>query len=215
MYYLCLFLALLPLLLLKLKRRDNNGLRLPPRPWRPPVIGSLHHMLGSPLPTMPCLTSRAGSRRPSSTSSSRNEVPVVVTSSPDAAREIMKTHDVNFATRPWSPTVKVLMADGEGLVFVRYGPEWWQLRKISILELLSARRVQSFRGVREEEVGRLVAAIAGSPPAQAMNLSQRIAVLINDMAVRSMHGRRPVREAGGIFGACCGGNRDHRRVQPR
>jgi hypothetical protein len=49
-YYLCLFLSLLPLLLLKLIKRDNNGLRLPPGPWRLPVIGSLHHLLGSPLP---------------------------------------------------------------------------------------------------------------------------------------------------------------------
>jgi len=142
------------------------------------------------------------------------EVPVVVASSPDAAREIMKTHDVNFATRPWSPTVKVLMADGEGLVFARYGPEWRQLRKISILELLSARRVQSFRGVQEEEVGRLVAAIAGSPPGEAVNLSQRIAVPINDMAVRSMVGDRFERQEE-FLELVVEGNRDHRRVQPR
>ncbi|PWZ19755.1 Cytochrome P450 71D7 [Zea mays] len=191
-YYLCLFLAFLPLLLLKLKRRDNNdGLRLPPSPWSLPVIGSLHHLLvGSPLPhramahishrlKAPLIYLKLG------------EVPVVVASSPDAAREILKTHDANFATRPWSPTMKVMMADGEGLAFARYGALWRQLRKISILELLSARRVQSFRGVREEEVGRLVAAIAEySPRGEAVNLSQRIAELMNDTAVRAMIGDR-------------------------
>ena len=191
-YYLCLFLAaLLPLLLLKLfKNRDNNSLRLPPGPWRLPVIGSLHHLLGSPFPHH-VMADIAGRLEAPLIYLKLGEVPVVVASSQDAAREIMKTHDVNFATRPLSPTMKDLMADVEGLVFAPYGPLWRQLRKISTMELLSARRVQSFRGVREEEVGRLVAAIAAaSPTGEAVNLSQRIAELTNDTAVRSMIGDR-------------------------
>nr|CAB3445873.1 unnamed protein product [Digitaria exilis] len=192
-HYLYLFLALLlPLFLLKLKRRaSNNGLRLPPGPWRLPVIGSLHHLLSSKLPhramadiarrlDAPLIYLKLG------------EVPVVVASSPDAARELMKTHDVNFSTRPWSPTTKVFIVDGEGLVFARYGTLWRQLRKISILELLSARRVASFRHVREEEVGRLVAGVAAAAGdgKAAINVSERIAVLITDTAVRSMIGDR-------------------------
>jgi hypothetical protein len=192
-YCLYLFLVLLPLMLLKLtKKRNDNGLRLPPGPRQLPVIGSLHHLLRNPLPhramadiarrldDAPLIYLRLG------------EVPVVVASSPDAAREIMKTHDVNFATRPWTATRKVFVVDGEGLVFARYGALWRQLRKISILELLSARRVQSFRGVREEEVRRLVtgAAAAAAAGEAAVNVSERIAVLITDTAVRSMIGDR-------------------------
>ncbi|CAL5023576.1 unnamed protein product [Urochloa decumbens] len=189
-YYLYLFSALiLPLLLLKFKNRDDKVLRLPPGPWRLPVIGSLHHLLRNSLPhramadiarclDAPLIYLKLG------------EVPVVVASSAAAAREVMKTHDVTFATRPWTPTMKVFMVDGEGLVFARYGALWRQLRKISILELLSARRVASFRGVREEEAGRLVASVAAAPPGEAVNVSERIAVLITDTAVRSMIGDR-------------------------
>ncbi|RCV05145.1 hypothetical protein SETIT_1G059200v2 [Setaria italica] len=190
-YYLHLFcVLLLPLLLLKLKRRDgDNGLRLPPGPWRLPVIGSLHHLLRSPLPHRAMADIARRLDDAPLVYLKLGEVPVVVASSPDAAREIMKTHDVNFATRPWTPTMKVFVVDGEGLVFARYGALWRQLRKISILELLSARRVQSFRGVREEEVRRLVATAAAAGEA-AVNVSERIAVVITDTAVRSMIGDR-------------------------
>ncbi|CAN6362280.1 unnamed protein product [Urochloa humidicola] len=192
-------LLLPPLLLLKLKKKkqqrdiddDSDGQpRLPPGPWQLPVIGSLHHLLRSPLAhraiadmarrhdDAPVVHLRLG------------EIPVVVASSPDAAREVMKTHDINFATRPSGPTNEAMRAEGEGLVFARYGAMWRQLRKICVLELLSARRVQSFRRVREEEVGRLVAAMAAAAAGEAVNVSERIAAVISDSAVRAMIGDR-------------------------
>ncbi|KAF8783884.1 hypothetical protein HU200_000331 [Digitaria exilis] len=102
----------------------------------------------------------------------------------------MRAHDVAFATRPSSPTIRIMMQEGQGLVFAPYGDLWRQLRRISVLELLSARRVQSFRHVREEEVARLVADVAATSPGQAVNVSHRIAVLIADSAVRAMIGDR-------------------------
>ncbi|KAJ1278238.1 hypothetical protein BS78_04G064000 [Paspalum vaginatum] len=194
-YYLFLSLALLlpPLLLLRLlssTKRGGGGVKLPPGPWQLPVVGSLHHLVGRPLVhraladlarrlDAPLMYLRLG------------EVPVVVATSPDAAREVMRTHDVTFATRPCSPTLRIMMEDGQGLVFAPYGDLWRQLRKLSILELLSARRVQSFRHVREDEVARLVRAVAAATPhGEPVNVSSRIAVLIADSAVRAMIGDR-------------------------
>nr|CAB3470439.1 unnamed protein product [Digitaria exilis] len=73
------------------------------------------------------------------------EVPVVVASTPHAAKEFMKTHDAIFATRPLSLVTKVIIKNGPGIVWAPYGDHWRQLRKICMVELLSAKRVQSFR----------------------------------------------------------------------
>ncbi|KAM0838310.1 hypothetical protein ACQ4PT_061082 [Festuca glaucescens] len=160
-----------------------------PAPWRLPLIGSLHHLAGSPLAHR-VMADLARRHDAPLMYLKLGEVPVVVATSPEAAREIMRTHDAVFATRPWSPTIKIYNADGEGIIFARYGALWRQLRKICILELLSARRVQSFRGIREDEAGRLVAAVAAAPPREPVNVSERIAVLLTDSTVRALIGDR-------------------------
>lgn len=186
--YLCLVLVLALSLVLLVKHKKRS-VRLPPGPWQLPIIGSLHHLASNPL-IHRALADIARRLDAPLMSLKLGEIPVVVASSPEAAREFMKTHDVTFATRPWSPTVKIMMADGMGMVWAPYGDLWRQLRKICVLELLSTRRVQSFRHVREDEVGRFLASVAAVSPGEPVNLSARIAVLIADSSLRSIIGDR-------------------------
>ncbi|KAJ1260068.1 hypothetical protein BS78_10G203400 [Paspalum vaginatum] len=193
-YSLYLGLALVSLLIvLATKRRrglahGDECMRLPPGPWQLPVIGSMHHLAGQ----LPHRAMRDLARRHGPVMLLRiGEVPTLVVSSREAAREVMKTHDTSFATRPLSATVRVLTNGGRDIIFAPYGDHWRQLRKVAITELLSARRVLSFRAIREEEVGAMLracaAAAAGSRPVE---MRARLSALVADATVRAVMGDR-------------------------
>jgi len=92
------------------------------------------------------------------------EVNTVIISSPEVAKDVF--NDINFAERPELLVSQIMLYNGQGLTFAQYGDHWRQMRKICVLELFSAKRVRSFKSVREEEVSNLIRSIrskAGSP----------------------------------------------------
>jgi cytochrome P450 len=175
-------------------RRLAGARRPPPGPWALPVIGHLHHLLAGKLPHHHKLRDLAARHGPLMLLRF-GELPVVVASSADAAREIAKAHDLAFATRPVTRTARLTLPEGgEGVIFAPYGDGWRQLRKICTLELLSARRVLSFRAVREQEVRCLLLAVASPSPegttatASVVNLSRMISSCVADSSVRAIIG---------------------------
>ncbi|BFG39726.1 hypothetical protein CerSpe_260000 [Prunus speciosa] len=82
--------------------------------------------------------------------------PVLIVSSADAACEIMKTNDTIFSNRPELAISDRLLYEGKYVSTAPYGEHWRRMRSICVLQPLSNKRVQSFRGVREEELGLLV-----------------------------------------------------------
>ena len=117
------------------------------------------------------------------------EVSAIIISSPDLAKEVLKTHDTAFANRPSVLAVDVLSYGYSGIVFTPYGDYWRQIRKICVVELLSAKRVLSFRSVREEEACNLVESISlyGGFP---INLSEKIFSFTNRIASRAAFGKK-------------------------
>ncbi|CAN6226492.1 unnamed protein product [Urochloa humidicola] len=195
LFYLLLIPPLVAIPLLYLRRSTSgNGqgsaLRLPPSPWSLPVIGHIHHLAGGALPhhAMRDLARRLGPLM----LLRLGEIRVLVASSADAAREIMRTHDLAFSTRPMSPMGKILLGEGSyGIVFAPYGDGWRQLRRICTTELFSARRVRSFRAVREDEVRRLLRSVAAAAASSVtVNLSEMVSAYVADASVRAIIGSR-------------------------
>ncbi|XP_068644096.1 premnaspirodiene oxygenase-like [Aristolochia californica] len=167
-------------------KRPAAGSKLPPGPRKLPIIGNIHNVVGSlPQKVLRDLAQKYGPLM----HLRLGQLSVVVVSSPDIAKEMLKTHDLNFSQRPDMICTKIISYGYADLVFAPYGDLWRQLRKICILEILSAKRVQSFDKIREEETTNLVqfiSSIAGSP----INLSKKLFILSIDIIARCIFGDR-------------------------
>ncbi|GJN24735.1 hypothetical protein PR202_gb12493 [Eleusine coracana subsp. coracana] len=190
--FVVLLLMLLKLYISRSNTKQPALINLPPGPWQLPLIGSLHHFLLSSFRDLPHRAMREMSKTYGPLMLLRlGTVPMLVVSSAEAAKEILKIHDLTFCSRPMSPTRDIISRGGQGLIFCPYNERWRELRKICMLELLNQRRVLQFRSVREDEVARLVRAISSEcSSGQPINLSEKLNCLVSDITVRITTGDR-------------------------
>jgi hypothetical protein len=80
-------------------RNKKNAIRLPPSPLRLPIIGHLHLMVKEPHRSLQKLARSLGPV----VYLQLGDIAAVVVSSPEAATEVLKTHDVHCCSRPSSP----------------------------------------------------------------------------------------------------------------
>ncbi|KEH29697.1 putative premnaspirodiene oxygenase [Medicago truncatula] len=178
------------LVLLKIVKRwscNNPTINSPPAPWTLPFIGNIHQIITSSLPhhRFKILADKYGPLM----LLKLGEVPHLIVSSPTMAKEIMKTHDLTFCDRPNLLLSTIFTYNASDIVFSTYGEHWKQLRKICVEQLLSVKRVQSFRSVREEEVLDLVKSIFSSEGC-VVNLTQKISSLTYGIVARAAFGKR-------------------------
>uniref|UniRef100_A0A0E0MTE4 Cytochrome P450 71A1 n=1 Tax=Oryza rufipogon TaxID=4529 RepID=A0A0E0MTE4_ORYRU len=166
--------------------------RLPPSPRGLPLLGHLH-LLGA-LPHR-ALRSLAAAHGPVLLLR-LGRVPVVVVSSAAAAEEVMRSRDVEFASRPRMAMAELLLYGGRGVAFAPYGEYWRQARRICVVHLLSARRVLSFRRVREEEAAALVGRVRAAA-ADVVDLSDLLIAYSNTVLTRIAFGDESARGGGG------------------
>ncbi|TVU20618.1 hypothetical protein EJB05_36833, partial [Eragrostis curvula] len=171
---------------------DDGGRALVlPSPPALPIIGNLHQLGGGhqhrKLQVLarrhgPLFLLRLGS------------VPTVVVSSASMAEAVLKTQDHVFCGRPQQYTARGILYNCRDVGFSPYGERWRQLRRIAVVHLLSAKRVDSFRAIRDEEVASLVSRIrhlaATDNKRRAINVSELVVSLTYAVISRAAFGKK-------------------------
>ena len=115
-------------------------------------------------------------------------VPCIVVTSPELAKEFLKTHELSFINRSQSTAVEH-MTYNASFAFASYGPYWKVIRKLSTNELLGARSVDNFRSIRNQEYVRLLRMLAKkAETCEPVNLSEELPKLGHNVIGQMMLG---------------------------
>lgn len=187
MIWIAIFLAALAFLWLWRSRQKSKTMRLPPGPRGLPILGSLHKLSANPHRDLHQLAQQHGPIM----FLRLGFVPTIVVSSPQAAELFLKTHDLSFAGRPPHEASKYISWEQRNLSFGEYGPYWRNMRKMCTLELLSQTKIDSFGGMRKEELNLLIKLLReASSDGVAVDLSAKISAHTADISCRMVMGKK-------------------------
>ncbi|XP_039124036.1 cytochrome P450 71A1-like [Dioscorea cayenensis subsp. rotundata] len=177
----CFFLFLFYKSSLSSKKKLNH----PPCPLILPLVGNLHQLGSLPHRSLHALSQKHGPLM----LLHLGKVPAIIISSAELAQEIMKTHDLIFSSRPFSSMANSLLYNSLDISFAPYGEYWRQVRRISVIHLLSLKRVESFKSIREEEVSLMLDKIHASQ-GLLVNFSEILVAVTNGVVCRVALGRK-------------------------
>ncbi|XP_010100353.2 LOW QUALITY PROTEIN: cytochrome P450 71B34 [Morus notabilis] len=184
---LLIFLMKQKIFIIKLKKSENDP-RLLPGPPRLPIIGNLHQIGSLPHRSLYQLSRRYGSVM----RLRFGGVPVIIVSSAEAAKEVLKIHDLECCSRPHLVGSGTLSYNNLDISFSPYGEHWREMRKICVLKLFNMKKVKSFRFVREEEISSLIDSLSRSSNnllETPVNLSEMMFALAASITLRIAFGK--------------------------
>ncbi|KAJ8774005.1 hypothetical protein K2173_009436 [Erythroxylum novogranatense] len=182
--YAAVWLATTALILLSgyIRRRKLN---LPPGPKPFPIIGNLNLIGSLPHRSLHSLSQKYGPLMHLKFGS----FPVIVGSSVEMAKTILKTHDVTFVGRPKTAAGKYTTYNYADITWSPYGPYWRQARKMCLMELFSVKRLESFEYIRKEELKSLLKNLFKSG-GETVNLKDHLSDVSLNVICRMVLGKK-------------------------
>ncbi|KAB2603954.1 cytochrome P450 CYP736A12-like [Pyrus ussuriensis x Pyrus communis] len=135
-------LALVRIVQACISKGKNKNKMLPPGPRGFPIFGSLHLLGKFPTMVLHQLAQKYGD--------------IMYLRLGLQHTLFLKTHDLNFASRPPTEGAKHIIFGQRSLSFAEYGSYWTNMRKICMLELLSNQKINCFKSMRREEAVLLI-----------------------------------------------------------
>nr|XP_043620721.1 cytochrome P450 Tp4149-like [Erigeron canadensis] len=158
---------------------------LPPTLRKLPIIGNLHQIGSSPHLTLRALSQKHGPLLLMHLGS----VPLLVVSSAEGAREILKTHDLIFSNRPKLYFHDKLSYGSKDIAFAPYGEYWRQAKSLMVLHFLSHKHVQSFQDIRGKLLLRMIEMI-GKSCGSVIDMSEMLFLLTTNILCEVAFGQK-------------------------
>ncbi|KAL8505338.1 hypothetical protein ACS0TY_016539 [Phlomoides rotata] len=169
-------------------KQTKPSIKYPPGPPGLPFIGNLHQF---DTATLHIYLSQLSKKYGALISIKLGSIRLLIVSSADGAKEVLKTHDLTFCSRPKALGQHKLSYNGSDIGFAPYSDSWRELRKICVLHLLSNKQVQSFRPTLEAEVFRMMRELSVNATAgEVINLSRMMLSLTSTLICRVAFGKR-------------------------
>ncbi|PWA34102.1 cytochrome P450 93A3 [Artemisia annua] len=192
-YYLSLFLICLTCTILIWAKVFKSSSRNPPTPFGLPIIGHLH--LLSPLPHEafhklalqygPMFRLFLGS------------VPCVVVSSPETAKEILKTNENAFIDRPQNSGAAYITYGLKDFILAPYGPYWTFMKKIVVSQLLCKQTLDLQASVRHDEINRFINILSqNANVGKSVDIGKELMKLTNNVISRMILRKRCTDDVG-------------------
>ncbi|XP_021749196.1 cytochrome P450 98A2-like [Chenopodium quinoa] len=102
---------------------------------------------------------------------------VVVVSSSELAKEVLKENDQELANRIRIKSKLNFARDGMDLTWADYGPHYVKVRKVCTLELLNSKKIEAFKPIRNDEVTAMIESIYKSATGYSENHEKGVLTL--------------------------------------
>ncbi|KAF7835992.1 beta-amyrin 24-hydroxylase [Senna tora] len=115
----------------------------------------------------------------------------IVASSPEMAKEILKTNEESCSNRPDLIVTGYLTNGAFDYIFMPYGPHWRFMKKICLNEVLGGRTLEKFVSIRQEEIEALLRSILQhSRSRKPLKVREEFIKLTNNIISRITMGKK-------------------------